>query len=109
MKDNPYIIGKKECCKVWCQNYLTNKHILICPNLNRTNSEDQYTQLLNDSVKEEETFKVNKFLKNWNTYSLQEEEQKRRRKQIYSGIQYTVIHNFVVWDDYKEKGNFVGF
>ena len=65
MNDRPYNFGQKEFCKEGCQDMLTNKHILTCPLLNKSNCEHQHHQLLNGSV--EEKIKVlNIFMKNLN-------------------------------------------
>ena len=52
MNDMPYNFGKKQNCIDGCQDMLTNKHILICPSVNKSNSLVQYDQLLNGNVEE---------------------------------------------------------
>ena len=63
VNDMPYNYGKKMFCIDGCEDLLTNKHILICPHLNKSNSLAQFYQLLNGNVEEKnevtKVFKLN--------------------------------------------------
>ena len=52
MNDMPYNFGKNMFCINGCEDLLTNKHILICPHINKSNSLAQFYQLLNGNVEE---------------------------------------------------------